>query len=56
MKFSAEFLDSVVAKDCRNVAADLMSAFVWDSSPQGSAAWFAVYNALNEIAAAKEKA
>lgn len=53
-EFKKEFLDGVVAKDCREAAEFLCNAFVWEASPQGYNAWAAMYDALYEIAAAKE--
>lgn len=41
---------------CREAAKQLLRAFVWSGSPQGNAAWSAVYNALHQIAETAEQA
>lgn len=55
MRYTKEFLNTVIKKDVQKISDLLLGAFVWDGTPQRAMYWNKVIDNLQEIIAEKEK-
>jgi hypothetical protein len=55
MEYSKKFLDGVSPEIVKVAIGAITTGFLWNLSPQGSEAWQAVHDTLQEIWAAKQQ-